>query len=74
MSILMITLDDRPGGSGPVFGVVGWVRSRFGGDRVGVVPYWGWTGGSGQVLGVTWWVRGSGPVLGVAGWEWSGDF
>ena len=30
MSILMITLDDRPGGSGPVFGVAGWVRSRFG--------------------------------------------
>jgi hypothetical protein len=28
------------------------------GGRVGVVPFWGWTGGSG-------------PVFGVAGWEWS---
>jgi hypothetical protein len=28
------------------------------GDWVGVVPFWGWTGGCG-------------PVLGVDGWVWS---
>ena len=45
-------------GSGPVFGMAGWVRSRVGGGRVAVAPFLGWPGGSG-------------PVLGVAGWEWS---
>ncbi len=39
-----------------MFGMSGWVRSRFVGDRVGVVPFLGCPGGSG-------------PVLGVAGWE-----
>jgi hypothetical protein len=32
--------------------------SRFGGGRVGVVPCLGWSGGSG-------------PLMGVVGWEWS---
>jgi hypothetical protein len=37
--------------------VAGWEWSSLGGVRVGPVPFWGWSGGSGPVLGVSGWVR-----------------